>query len=265
MADTTIRWPRPPYRLSSLVGATARVMQACALFLALAGLSLLLSGVDGLLLPDPFDADKPFFARAWPRAMLMAIGIGLMVFARMAWRQAGMRHAVASGGPATGRIIEVDLLSGRARGRGPGVAWGYSFSLGARRLWHRELRANTVLYLDDLQTRGAALLTSDEAVTLLMPGLAPILPEPAALAAAQADIARRVAIVTIRPGHRLRALEARTPAGPQRDFVRLYREAAEAGGRRRARLIWQRQEAADKLDWAMADQLLQECRRHAGP
>jgi hypothetical protein len=252
-----VRWPSQPYRLSRNLGFNYVTSSVAAVVFAFAA-SLLLS-VDLYLATDAATAHfKTSFDRWLPvGSMLFIVGM-LYYMAFITFRSVPSRKALAQRGT-TGRIINVDILYAEGAGRGGGVRYVYSYKLND--IVHTDSNNGLIapLYLDGLQTRGAALVASG-ASQLLFSNLYPLQVSDAERAVVEADVANCVQRSRSGVGERLGILEAHLE-GAARDYARLCGEiAAAAPGPQRDALIWKRHRVARRLPRSDLRKLLNVCR-----
>jgi hypothetical protein len=259
---SNVRWPAPPYRLSRVLGFRLGTYQAGMWVFGFAGCLLLLC-VGWML----FGPDSSFQLNSVNNVMALATFLfagGGLLWAANGMRRSAPRQAALAQTGSDGRILDVDLLYAEGVYRSGGASRTYfAYSSGGYRYVASTIGVPRPLLLDDLGTRGAALVTPGGA-ELILANLYPLLLEPGQSALVQADAARLAGRPTITAANSLAALEMQTPPGPARDYVRLYREIGAAPAEARAGLIRQRDKAAKQLSSAALAELLAQCRQQAG-
>jgi hypothetical protein len=252
-----VRWPPPPYRLSRNLGFNYVSSSAAAVVFAF-GATLLLS-VDLYLATDAAAGHfKSSFDRWLPFGSMLIIAGMLYYMAFIALRSVPRRKALAQFGTA-GRIIDVDILYAEGAGRGGGMRYVYSYTLNG--VVHTDSNNSIIapLYLDALQTRGAALVASG-AAQLIFSNLYPLQMSDPERAVVEADVATCVQRSMSGVASRLSLLSGRLE-GAARDYVHLCGEiAAAAHGRQRDALIWKRHRVSRRLPRSDLRRLLNDCR-----
>lgn len=262
MGVEDVRWPPPPYRLSRVIGLTPILLMVLNASMALAGALLLVSTGFLILAPNGSPDSGSPIDRWLPIMVIFGIGAGLLWVAYRVFRSIQGRRQVAEGGHA-GQIIDADVLFAKSVPRSAGAVWFYAYSQGGRRYFDRRVGTGDPLFLDDVETRGAVLVV-DGGGELIFANFYPLRLDRAEREPARQDVARLAAAPTTTAGGSLQALEARSPPGAPRDYVRCFREAAAAVGRDRDKLIRKRHGAAQRLAPEAVDGLLRECRREVG-
>jgi hypothetical protein len=253
-----IRWPPPPHRISRVIGVTPVLLTVLSAALALGG-ALLFGITLFVMLGTKSQRDTASLSGYWlPILVCVAIGAGLLWLAWRVGQSIHERRRLARDG-AMGGIVEADLLFAGSLPRMTGTVWSYAYWQGGRRCFERRVGIGEPLFLDVAQTRCPVLLVEGGA-ELIFRNLYPLRLGEADRKRIQGDVARRLARAAPILLLDLVNLEGRTVGGPQRDYVRCFRQAVEADGRLRERLIWRRHAAARRLGPEIVDGLLSACR-----
>ncbi len=150
----------------------------------------------------------------------------------------------------------------RAIGRAPGILYIFAYDWNGGRYTAQATAIIDPLFLDDRQTRVAALVVEGGA-QLIFQNLYPLILTKADRNRIEQDAARLAAVPT--GDGSLGTLEAQSPEGARRDYVHFYRAIGTAEGRQRRKLTWKRHKAAERLPPNEVDAMLSDCRQHTRP
>ena len=256
-----VNWGPRPIRISSLTAATGILLMVLAGVLGLVGIGLL--ALAAFLIVPEIPRDGTGFDY-WPGlGVTVLIGGGLLFFGISGWRT-GHTRASMSAREGEVKLIDADILSVSAAGRGMFI-YRYAYTAdGLRWTAEQTLHGDGPLFLDDLASRGVALSLPGGQAELLGPSARQMILEPAERARILADVAALAARRSVvEPDITL--LEDMLN-GREKKFVRYFREAcATDDPARRRKLAHDRLFLARRLKSPRADELLQQCRVYFDP